>query len=103
MLISLDYTNMMKDAIGPESGVQDEELAELSVQTKAIHQLIQNRRDAGDLPFFDQPNDQAMIAEVLSLLPKRSRSSSTISWCSVSAAQLSVQRLSLTRSVTGTT
>jgi hypothetical protein len=41
MSISLDYTNMMKDAIGPDSGVQDAELAELSVQTKAIHQLIQ--------------------------------------------------------------
>jgi glucose-6-phosphate isomerase len=67
MSISLDYTNMMKDAIGPDSGVQDAELAELSVQTKAIHQLIQQRRDAGELPFFDLPNDQAMITEVLSL------------------------------------
>jgi len=67
MSISLDYTNMMKDAIGTDSGVHDEELAELSVQTKAIHQLIQKRRDAGELPFFDLPNDQAMMTEVLSL------------------------------------
>jgi glucose-6-phosphate isomerase len=67
MPISFDYTNMMKDAIGPDSGIYDEELAKLSIQTKTIHRLIQSRRDAGELPFFDLPNNQAMIAEMLSL------------------------------------
>jgi glucose-6-phosphate isomerase len=67
MSISLDYTNMMKDAIGPDFGIHDDELIDLSVQTKAIHQQIQKRRESGELPFYDLPNDQAMVAEVLSL------------------------------------
>jgi hypothetical protein len=102
MPISLDYTNMMKDAIGPDSGVQDEELAELSVQAKAIHKLIQNRRDAGELPFFDLPNDQAMITEVLSLAKEIQEQFDNLVVL-VSAAQLSAPLLFLMRSVTGTT
>lgn len=67
MPISLDYTNMMKDAIGSECGIHDEDLAKLSAQTKEIHQLIQDRHNAGELPFFDLPNNQAMVAEMLSV------------------------------------
>ncbi len=67
MPISLDYTNMMKDAIGPDSGIHDHELTGLSAHAKEIHPLIQKRRDAGELPFYDLPDNQAMIAEMLSL------------------------------------
>jgi glucose-6-phosphate isomerase len=67
MPILLDYTNMMTDAIGSDYGIHDDDLAKLSTQTKEIHQLIQNRRAAGKLPFFDLPNNQAMVDEMLSL------------------------------------
>lgn len=67
MPISLDYTNMMKDAIGPDCGIHDHELTGLSAYAKEIHQRIQKRRNAGELPFYDLPDNQAMIAEMLSL------------------------------------
>lgn len=67
MSISLDYTNMMTDAVGAEHGVRDEELTGFVTQTKAFHQRIQGRRDNGELPFFDLPNDLEAIDEVLTL------------------------------------
>ncbi len=67
MSISLDYTNMMTDAIQSEAGIHDKEIAGLVSQTKEIHQHIQARRDKGELPFFDLPGNLEAIDEVLSL------------------------------------
>ena len=67
MPISLDYTNMMADAIGPEFGIHDADITGLVAQTKDIHQQIQARRDRGELPFFDLPHNLEMLEEILSL------------------------------------
>lgn len=67
MQISLDYTNMMQDVIGPDSGINDLELADLSVRAAEIHASITAQRDAGELPFFDLPNKHVMAAEIVSL------------------------------------
>jgi glucose-6-phosphate isomerase len=65
--ISLDYTNMMADAIGSDTGIHDDEVAGLIDQTKDIHQKISRRRENGELPFFDLPNAVDVVDEMMSL------------------------------------
>ena len=67
MSISLDYTNMMADAIGSEFGLREEDIAGFEAQTKEIHQHIQARRERGDLPFFDLPRKLDALDEVMML------------------------------------
>ncbi len=67
MSISLDYTNMMADAIHSKFGILEEDIAGFVEQTKEIHQHIQARRDNGELPFFDLPCNLEVIDEVLNL------------------------------------
>ena len=67
MTISLDYTNMMADAVGLEFGIHDEDITGLVAQTKAIHQKIQARRERGELPFFDLPYGLEAAEQILSL------------------------------------
>ena len=57
MQISLDYSNMMADAIGSEFGIYDGAISGLSAQTKKIHKKINSRRESGELPFFDLPHN----------------------------------------------
>ena len=64
---SFDYTSMMQDAIGSDSGVNTVELESLSVRAVEIHTRISAQREAGELPFFDLPNQHAMVTEILSL------------------------------------
>lgn len=67
MTISLDYTNMMADAIGSEFGLCDEDIAKFSDQTKDIHRHIQDRRENGELPFFDLPKGLDVVNDVMTL------------------------------------
>ena len=67
MSISLDYTNMMTDAVGPEFGIHENDIAGLAAQTKDVHRQIQLRRERGELPFFDLPNDLEALQEIVSL------------------------------------
>ena len=64
MQISLDYTNMMADAIGSEFGIHDEAVASLRTQTKEIHQRIHARRECGELPCFDLPHKLELLEEI---------------------------------------
>ena len=66
MTITLDYTNMMADAIGPEYGVTDAELGELAAKAKEYHRQIQSRRNSGELAFYDLPDQAETVAEILS-------------------------------------
>ena len=67
MAITLDYTNMMAEAVGLEFGLCEEEIAGFVAQTQDIHQKIQKRRDRGELPFFDLPSNLEAVDEVLKL------------------------------------
>ena len=67
MSLKLDYTNMMAEAVGSECGISNADIAGFIEQTKEIHQQIQERREAGELPFFDLPRDRAAIDEVMVL------------------------------------
>ena len=66
MTMTLDYTNMMADAIGPEYGITDEELGGLSAQAKAYHEKIRSRRKSGDLAFYELPYQDESLAEIVS-------------------------------------
>ncbi len=67
MSISLDYTNMMTDAVGSEFGVSNEDVAGFFAKTKEIHHKIQTRRENGELPFFDLPGNLDALDDVLAL------------------------------------
>jgi glucose-6-phosphate isomerase len=64
MSITLDYTNMMADVIGPEHGIADDALTELAVRAREYHRHILQRRAAGKLPFFDLPQKHEMIEDI---------------------------------------
>ena len=64
-MITLDYTNMMQEAIGTERGVSDQELQGFVEQVKDFHQDIVMRRDHGELPFYDLPENTDVVDEVL--------------------------------------
>jgi len=66
-MISIDYTNMMKGAIGSEFGIDPEEISGFSSKTRDFHRDIERRRADGDLPFFDLPNDMSVVEEVQAL------------------------------------
>lgn len=66
-MISIDFTNMMQESVGPEFGVSAEELNSFAVKTRAIHQQIEARRKKGELPFFDLPHNRESLDEILTL------------------------------------
>ncbi|MBW2503847.1 MAG: glucose-6-phosphate isomerase [Deltaproteobacteria bacterium] len=67
MIISLNYTNMMADAVGAEYGIHETDLLALRARAKTIHEEICNRRQHGEYAFFDLPFNQSMVEEVLQL------------------------------------
>ena len=64
MLIELDYTNMMADAVGPEQGISEAELSGFAPRCREIYDRIDNQRKAGELPFFDLPFDRNIVTEI---------------------------------------
>lgn len=67
MPITFDYSNLMADNIGEPCGIRDEELLALREPAKTLHASILRRRQQGELPFFDLPNDTAMLEDVVAL------------------------------------
>lgn len=67
MPVSLDYTNMMADAIGSGLGITDAELATLQPVAREIHGRITDRRSRGELPFFELPEDVQLVSGILEL------------------------------------
>ncbi|MBW2688983.1 MAG: glucose-6-phosphate isomerase [Deltaproteobacteria bacterium] len=67
MQISLDYTNMMTEAVGSEFGIHDDDISGLFAQTKEIHRQLSARRERGELPFYDLPDSPEIVAEISTL------------------------------------
>ncbi|MDH3999261.1 MAG: glucose-6-phosphate isomerase [Desulfuromonadales bacterium] len=105
MQISLDYTNMMADAIGAEYGVSDDELAALSSRTAEIHAQICQSREQGELPFFDLPEESEMLAEVQVLAAELRQSFENIIVLGIGGSALGtaavMRALSLTHNLQG--
>lgn len=67
MSISIDYTNMMTDAVGSEFGIHTGDLSGLSARTAEIHAHIQQRRENGELPFYELPHRVEAVEELVAL------------------------------------
>ncbi|MBW1677250.1 MAG: glucose-6-phosphate isomerase [Deltaproteobacteria bacterium] len=65
MRITLDFGGMMADAVGRRHGLTVEQIDAMSERFKVVHQNLQQRRKAGDLPFYELPYGQAALKKVL--------------------------------------
>ena len=54
-LLTLDYNNVMADAIGPQAGLAKEDLDRYKKILADAHQDLMGRRKRGELPFYDLP------------------------------------------------
>jgi len=63
--VKLDYANMMADVIGPETGVEEHEIAALQPRVEAIHADLMAGREQGRYPFYDLPGDRGQLEQML--------------------------------------
>jgi glucose-6-phosphate isomerase len=64
MRMMLDFAGMMADAVGHRHGLTVRQIDAMSEPLKIVHQNLQQRRRAGDLPFYELPYDQAGLKQV---------------------------------------
>ncbi|MDY6854768.1 MAG: glucose-6-phosphate isomerase [Thermodesulfobacteriota bacterium] len=62
--ITIDFNHMMSDRIGSKHGITIDEINDLAETSKEIHSDLKDRREEGDLPFFDLPYNRKSIAEI---------------------------------------
>jgi glucose-6-phosphate isomerase len=62
MRAMLDFGGMMTDAVGRRHGLTVDQIDDMSEPFKAVHKNLQQRRRAGDLPFYEL---QAALKKVL--------------------------------------
>jgi glucose-6-phosphate isomerase len=67
VILELDYSNMMAEAVGPGQGIQETEIEGLRQSCREIHVLIEERRKRGELPFFDLPIERGVADEIMIL------------------------------------
>ncbi len=53
--IAINYSNMLSDKIGEEHGLTLDELNSLQPVTANVHNSLKNKREKGELPFYDLP------------------------------------------------
>ncbi len=63
-MIKLDYTCMMADVVGSAAGIEISELESLFERTRVIHAELQQRRQQGELPVYDLPFEQQVVAQI---------------------------------------
>jgi len=64
--VTLDYTNMLEESVGPADGVTTLELDDLAEQSYHYHEELQNERREGKLSFLELPYDTAQVHAVMS-------------------------------------
>ena len=67
MALSLNFTNMMEEAIGPEHGISEEEINSLEPTIKEIDAHLKEQRKKGALPFLDLPYQDDLVKELKAL------------------------------------
>jgi len=65
MEIRFDFNNFMTENIGNENGINTFEIEELENESDRIHNELEQKRNSGELPFFDLPYQQALIDEII--------------------------------------
>jgi glucose-6-phosphate isomerase len=68
--LSFDYTCVLADAVGPEHGITEAELAAMAAPTRAAVRAVQGRRTK-DLRWLDLPHDGAVRDRVLAFAAER--------------------------------
>ncbi|VAX17507.1 Glucose-6-phosphate isomerase [hydrothermal vent metagenome] len=76
--IVIDYTNVMAESVGPESGLTMEGFSALRPREKKIHKQLAKRRKSGDLPFFDLPYKTADAKKLVTAAKRLRKDFSTI-------------------------
>lgn len=61
--ITINYSNMLSEKIGGEHGLNLDELNSLQPLASKIHSSLKNKREKGELPFFDLPYQD--VTEIL--------------------------------------
>lgn len=64
-LVTLDYTDVLADAVGKKNGITEEMLKALSKRGNAIHRNLTGRRKKGGLPFYDLPFDKKETSKII--------------------------------------
>src|SRR6056297_3395088 len=54
-MITLDYTFMMADVVGPKLGIEGSELEQSANRVEEIHSRLEVSRENGKLPFYELP------------------------------------------------
>jgi len=67
MELSINFTNMMEEAIGSEHGISEEEIKKLEPRIKEIDTHLKEQREKGALPFFDLPYQDDLVKELKKL------------------------------------
>jgi len=67
MELSINFTNMMEEAIGSEHGISEEEIKKLEPRIKEIDTHLKEQREKGALPFFDLPYQDDLVKELKAL------------------------------------
>jgi glucose-6-phosphate isomerase len=62
--IRLDVTRMFEDAVGEDYGVRPEAVDQAWEKVEAALQGLEARRQAGELPFYDLPDDEDVIKRI---------------------------------------
>lgn len=67
MVLSINFTNMMEDAIGSEHGISEDEIKKLEPKVGEIDAQLKEQRKKGALPFFNLPYQDDLIKELKGL------------------------------------
>ncbi|HUU29941.1 MAG TPA: glucose-6-phosphate isomerase [archaeon] len=65
MGLKLDYNYMMSEYLGEGLGIAEDDLLGLNEVTRHIHRDLQDKREKGQLGFFDLPFDQETVEKIL--------------------------------------
>ncbi len=64
-LLRLDVTRMMSDVVGDDHGIKQSDIKEIWPRVTALLQGLEAKRKAGDLPFYDLPDDTATVDRII--------------------------------------
>jgi len=67
MELSINFTNMMEDAIGSEHGISEEEIKKIEPRARQIDAQLKEQRGKGALPFFNLPYQDDLVKELKTL------------------------------------
>ena len=65
MKIKFDFNNIMSDFIGNEDGISEEEIESLSDRYKEIDAKLKEKRETGEIGFFDLARQKAVVGQII--------------------------------------